>query len=51
MLIVKINNQQVDNAQAAQDSLAKGSLDTGILLQVRSPQGGVNYILLQNKSE
>lgn len=50
MLIVKIDNQNVSTAQAARDAFAKASLENGVLLQIRSPQGGVNYLMLKVKT-
>jgi serine protease Do len=47
MLITKINNHAVESAVAARDALQHASLHKGILLQVQSPQGGTNYVLLQ----
>jgi serine protease Do len=47
MLIGKVNNQRVESATAARDALQHASLKKGILLQVQSPQGGTNYVLLQ----
>ena len=47
MLIVKVEHQAVGSAQTAQETLKKASLEKGILVQVRSPQGGVNYLLLK----
>jgi serine protease Do len=48
MLIVKVDNQPVLDVQAARQATANSTLDKGVLLQVRSPQGGTNYVLLQS---
>jgi serine protease Do len=48
MLITKIDNQKVNNAQAARQALQTASLQRGILLQVQSPQGGTNFVLLRS---
>jgi len=47
MLIVKVDNQAVGSAEAAQKALEKASLEKGVLLQVKSANAGVSYILLQ----
>jgi serine protease Do len=47
MLINKVNNHRVESATAARDALEHASLQKGILLQVQSPLGGTNYVLLQ----
>jgi serine protease Do len=46
-IISKIDQHKVDNAQAVQEALGKASLSQGVLLQVQSPQGGVNLVLLR----
>jgi serine protease Do len=50
MLIVKVDNQPVGSAAAARDAINNASLANGVLLQVRSPQGGTNYVLLRAKA-
>jgi len=47
MLISKIDKQAVASAAAARDALTKGSLEKGILLEVRSADGAVNYLMLR----
>jgi serine protease Do len=52
-LIVKVDKQEVKSAEEAQKALEKASLQKGVLLQVRTAKGGVQYVLLQantNKS-
>jgi serine protease Do len=49
MVIRKVNKRQVESANAARQALEKGSLERGILLQVQSPRGGTNYVLLQQQ--
>jgi serine protease Do len=49
MLITKVNNHKVSNANEARDALEHGSLQRGILLQVQSSEGGTNYVLLQKQ--
>ena len=47
MLILAVDQQRVKSAQEVQKALEQGSLEKGILFQVRSPQGGTTYILLK----
>jgi len=47
MLIVKVDNKTVTSASAARDAFNKGSLESGVLLQVQSPQGGTNFVMLR----
>ncbi|HYT87462.1 MAG TPA: Do family serine endopeptidase [Gemmataceae bacterium] len=47
MLITRVDRETVASAAAAREALNRGSLTKGLLLQVRSPQGGVNFVLLQ----
>ena len=47
MLISRVDRETVASAAAAREALNRGSLAKGLLLQVRSPQGGVNFVLLQ----
>src|SRR5208282_4293836 len=49
VIIVKIDNQRVADAQSARQLLEAASLARGILLQVQSPQGGLNYVLLKSE--
>lgn len=47
MLITKIDKQPVTSAVALKDKLAAAALDKGVLLQVQSPTGGSNFVLLK----
>ena len=47
MLITRVDQATVTNAATAREALDKASLQKGILLQVRAPQGGANFVLLQ----
>ncbi len=47
MLLMRVNQTAVASAAAAREALNQGTLAKGILLQVRSPQGGTNFVLLQ----
>jgi serine protease Do len=48
MLISKIDGQSVPTPAAAQQALQKADLTNGALLQVATPQGGVNYVLVKS---
>ncbi len=47
MLITQVDRQAVTSAATAREALNRGSLQKGLLLQVRTPQGGTNFVLLQ----
>jgi serine protease Do len=51
MLILKINNDTVTSVSAVQRALTGASLARGVLLQVRTSQGGTNYVLLQAQTK
>ncbi len=48
MLIVKIDNQEVNTAKEAAEVMENANISRGVLLQIRSPRGGTNYVLLQS---
>jgi len=48
MLIAKVDNHKVTSAANLEQTVRTGSLERGLLLQVQSPQGGTNYVLLKN---
>lgn len=50
MLILKVDNKSVSTAAAARQALEAASLSRGVLLQVQSPTGGTNYVLLKQSS-
>jgi serine protease Do len=50
MLITRVEQTPVKSAAEARDALQKGSLDKGVLLQVRSPRGGTDYVMLTAKA-
>lgn len=50
MLIVKVDQQSVVSASEAKKALEKGSLEKGILLQVRTPQDATAYVVLKAPS-
>jgi serine protease Do len=47
MLITKVDSRKVASAAAVRESLENANLTRGVLLQVRSPQGGINFVLLK----
>jgi serine protease Do len=47
MLVVKVDQQPVKTVAELQKALEKGSAQKGWLLQVRTPQGGMEYLLLK----
>jgi serine protease Do len=47
MVITKVDRQPVKSAVELQQLVEKGSLDKGLLLQVQTPQGGTNYVVLK----
>ncbi|MCI0458699.1 MAG: Do family serine endopeptidase [Gemmataceae bacterium] len=51
MLILRVDREAVASAAQAREALNRASLQRGILLQVRSPQGGTNFVLLQATGE
>jgi len=48
MVISKIDNQVVTNTATARQAMEKADVARGVVLQVASPQGGVNYVLLRS---
>jgi serine protease Do len=46
-LIVKVDKKPVKTAAELQEGLNKGALTHGALLQVQTPQGGTNFVLLK----
>jgi serine protease Do len=47
-VILKVDQQSVTTVAEAQKALDKGSLEKGVLLQVRTPHDGTNYVLLKS---
>ncbi len=47
MLVTRADRQPVTTAAELRDALASASLEKGVLLQVQSPQGGTNFVLLK----
>jgi serine protease Do len=48
MLIRKVDKQVVTSAAQARTALENASLQRGVLLQVQSPQGGINFVLIKS---
>jgi S1-C subfamily serine protease len=51
MVISKVDRKSVDSARALKEALAGAKLSDGVLLQVHTPQGGTNFVLLQKAAE
>jgi serine protease Do len=49
-LLLKVDQQLVKNAAEAQQAVDKANLEKGVLLQVRTAQGGTFYVLLKAPS-
>ncbi len=47
MLVMEVDRKPVASAKAFRDAVAAASLEKGVLLKVRSPQGGVSYLVLK----
>jgi serine protease Do len=47
MVISKVDKHAVTTAAAARQALEKANLEQGALLQVQSPRGGTNFVLLK----
>jgi serine protease Do len=49
-LILAVDQQKVKTVEEVQKALEQGSLEKGLLLQVRTPHGGTAYVLLEAPS-
>jgi serine protease Do len=47
MLVTRVDQSAVKSAADARDAMQKASAEKGVLLQVRSPRGGTDYVLLR----
>jgi serine protease Do len=47
MVVSKVDKKVVTSAKALREALSSAALDKGVLLQVQTPQGGTNYVLLK----
>jgi serine protease Do len=50
MLITSAERKPVESANALKDIVSKGSLEEGILLRVKTPQGTTRYVILKAES-
>jgi serine protease Do len=50
MLVTKVEQQPVTSAEALKEKLDKASLDKGVMLQVRTPRGGVTYVMVKSEA-
>jgi serine protease Do len=50
-LITKVDGATVNSAKAVKDAVAAGSLQKGILMQVRSANEGVSFVLVRETNE
>jgi serine protease Do len=50
-LILKVDKTGVKTAEQARQALKKGSLEKGMVLQVKTPRGGITYVMLSPPSE
>jgi serine protease Do len=48
MLVTKVDKKPVKSAKALRDAIEAASLEKGTLLQVETPQGGTNFVLLKS---
>jgi serine protease Do len=51
MVISKVEKQPVKSAEDLRKQVDKAALDQGVLLQVRTPQGGSSYVLVKATAE
>ncbi|HEY7329923.1 MAG TPA: Do family serine endopeptidase [Gemmataceae bacterium] len=47
MLLVKVDKKSVKDIAGVREAVAKASSDKGVLLQVRSPKGGTDYVVVK----
>jgi serine protease Do len=50
MVVTKVEQQPVKSADTLKEKLDKAALDKGVMLQVRTPRGGVNYVMLKSEA-
>jgi serine protease Do len=48
MVITKVDRKPVQSAKALKEAVAAASTERGVLLQVQTPQGGTNFVLLRS---
>ena len=49
MLIARVDKKPASSAAAAREALDKASLEKGVLLQVTTPEGGTNFIVIRSE--
>jgi serine protease Do len=47
MLLVKVDKKSVKDIAAVREAIAKAASEKGVLLQVRSPEGGTDYVVVK----
>jgi serine protease Do len=47
MLLVAVDKKRVADVAAVREAVAKAKTDKGVLLQVRSPEGGTDYVVIK----
>ncbi|OAI41664.1 hypothetical protein AYO40_02710 [Planctomycetaceae bacterium SCGC AG-212-D15] len=51
MVVTRVDKQPVKSAAAFRQAMEKAALDKGVLLQVQSPRGGTDYIVVKPAQE
>jgi serine protease Do len=51
VLVTKVEQEAVTSVDGLKEKLAAAALDKGVMLQVRTPRGGVTYVLLKSDAE
>ncbi|MHB1427042.1 MAG: trypsin-like peptidase domain-containing protein [Gemmataceae bacterium] len=51
MLITKVEKKSIKSAKELGDALESAALDKGVLLQIETPRGGTNYVLLKSSRD
>ena len=51
VLVTKVEQESVAGVDELKEKLASAPLDKGVMLQVRTPGGGVTYVLLKSDAE
>ncbi len=50
MLVTKVEQHVVTSAEELKENLDKASLEKGVMIQVRTPRGGVTYLMLKSET-
>jgi serine protease Do len=48
MLVTKVDKKPVASAKELRDAIASAALDKGVLLQIESPRGGTNFVVIKS---